>query len=117
MIKRIIKETSKLNESNDSEESKPITSRTLSYDGEIQRVHLNACYSQRLQLPTTLFHQQDLPSANSETKVIDIKSETAHKDKIDIITMLIRELNWWQKECEWDNINIKFISEDKEEIN
>ena len=79
--------TSKLNE------SKPITSRTLSYDGEIQRVHLNACYSQRLQLPTTLFHQQDLPSANSETKVIDIKSETARKGKIGIITMLIRELN------------------------
>ena len=104
MTKRIKKETSKINESNDLEESKTITSRTLSYDGEIQRVHLNACYSKRLQLPTTLFHQEDLPSANSETKVIDIKSETAHKDKIDIITMLIHELNWWQKECEWDKL-------------
>ena len=104
MIKRIKKETSKINELNDLEESKPITSRTLSYDGEIQRVHLNACYSQRLQLPTTLFHQEYLPSTNSETKVIDIKSETAYKDKIDIITMLIHELNWWQKECEWDKL-------------
>ena len=74
MIKRIKKETSKINESNDLEESKTITSRILSYDGEIQRVHLNACYSKRLQLPTTLFHQEDLQTTNNETKVIDIKS-------------------------------------------
>ena len=40
MIKRIIKETSKINESNDLEESKQITSKTLSYDGEIPRVSI-----------------------------------------------------------------------------
>ena len=104
MTKRNKKVASKTSEHYDTEELKTVTIRTISFDGGIQKIHLNTPYSKELQSYKTLIFQEDDQPTNFEVRVIDIKSEVIQKDQTDIMRMWIHEINWKQSECEWDKL-------------
>ena len=104
MTKRNKKVASKTSEHADTEELKTVTTRTISFDGEIQKIHLNTPYSKGLQSYKTLIFQEYDQPTNFGVRVIDIKSEVIQKDQTDIMKMWIHEINWKQSEYEWDKL-------------